>query len=275
MRKLSLLLLSVAAATFSFAQVLPKPSPTSELEQAVGATDIELEYSRPSVKDRKVFGELVPYEKLWRFGANSSTTIKTNHSLFFDGKELKAGTYSVFAIPNKDSWEIIFNTDKSASTDEYAEKNDALRVKAKAVENSFTESFTLNFDKLRDESASLVVLWEKLKVEIPFTVNTKENAAKNIADAIEKSDIGKVYNNAANYYYGTLKDYKKALEFVEKSMTMKETYGNTFLKARVIYELGKKDEAVKLANKALEIAKADKATGYVNFIEGTLTKWAK
>lgn len=120
MKKL-LLLLAVAGTTFyASAQTLPKPSPEAEVEQLIGATEIELNYSRPGVKNRKVFGELVPFDKLWRFGANAATTISTEHSLFFQGKELKAGTYSVFAVPNKTTWEIIFNTDTKATTDSYS-----------------------------------------------------------------------------------------------------------------------------------------------------------
>lgn len=267
--------LAVALVAFTTnAQELPRPSPTGTVTQKVGVTDVTLEYSRPGAKNRKVFGELVPFDKLWRFGANSCTKITTTTSLYFGESELKAGTYSVFAIPGKDSWEIIFNTDTDqGGTEDYTKDKDALRVKATPKENSFTETYTLSIDNITDESASIAVLWEKTRVDIPFKVKTDELAKKNIDASI--GGIDKIYNNAANYYYGSLKDYKKALEYVDKSVATKETYGNLFLKARVIYELGKKEEAVKLANKALGIAKAADAKGYVNFIEGTLTKWAK
>ena len=274
MKKIILALAVALVAFTTNAQELPRPSPLGTLTQKVGVTDVKLEYFRPSAKDRKVFGELVPFDKLWRFGANGCTKITTSTSLYFGDSELKAGTYSVFAIPGKDTWEIIFNTDTDqGGTEDYSKDKDALRVKAVSKENSPTETFTLSIDNITDGSASIVVLWEKTKVEIPFKVKTDELAKKNIEASI--GGIDQIYNNAANYYYGSLKDYKKALEYVEKSVAMKETYGNLFLKARVIYEQGKKDEAVKLANKALGIAKAADAKGYVNFIEGTLTKWAK
>lgn len=274
MKKIITTLSFVLAAFTSFAQDLPKPSPLGTVSQKIGVTDIKLEYSRPSVKDRIIFGDLVPFDKLWRFGANSCTKMTTTSSLYFNEGELKAGTYSLFAIPSKNSWEIIFNTDTDqGGTEDYSMEKDALRVKVVPKENSKTETFTLTVDNITDESATFTVLWANTRVDIPFKVKTDELAKKNIEESI--GGIDKIYNNAANYYYGSLKDYKKALEYVEKSIAMKETYGNLFLKARIIYELGQKDEAVKLANKALDIAKVAEAKGYMNFIETTLTKWAK
>lgn len=261
---------------FSNAQKLPKPSPGAELEQMVGATEIEIEYSRPGVKDRVIFGELVPYGEVWRFGANSATTFSNEHSLFFETGELKAGKYAVFAIPNKDSWEVIFNTDTKAGAEEYTQDKDALRIKVNVVENSFTETFTLGFDKLRDESASFVALWENVKVEVPFTLKTKEDALSNINKAVAKGkDLKSVYSNAANYYYGTLKDYKTALDYVEKSINEEKDFGNLFLKSRILFESGKKDEAIKLAKTAYELSLTTASIGYQNFISGTIARWSK
>lgn len=276
MKKLTLLLAVAGSAFYASAQTLPKPSPSTEVEQQVGATTIELEYSRPGVKERDIFGDLVPFNKLWRFGANSATTISTDHSLFFDGQELKEGTYSVFAIPGKRIWKIMFNTDKKASAESYSEANTVLTVEGKVYENSYTESLFIGFDDIKDESASIVVLWDETKVDIPFTVKTKENSMRNIELAIKKGEnLGSVYSNSANYYYGTLKDYKGALSYVDKSVALGQTYGNLFLKARIVYELGDKNEATNLANKAFTMAEKENAIGYLNFIKGTLEKWSK
>ena len=221
---------------------------------------------------RAVFGELVPYGKLWRFGANDATTISTDHSLFFESGELPAGTYSVLAIPNEGAWEIIFNKDENARTEEYSEAKDALRVKAKASDNSFTE--TLGFDNLRDESATLVILWEKTKVEVPFKVKTNENSIANIKKAIaEGDDLSSVYNNAANFYYSSLEDSKMALDYVNKSVKLGEDYRNLFLKARILFDLGEKDEAVKTGKKSLEYAQKNASKGYQNYISNTIEKW--
>lgn len=264
-----------STALYANAQTLPKPSPGSEVEQTVGATEIEIEYSRPGVKGRTIFGDLVPYDKVWRFGANAATQITTEHSLFFAGTELKAGSYSMFAIPGKDNWTIIFNSDLSASEATYTKDKDVLRVVTKPVENSFTESFTIGFNDLRDTSASIVVLWENTKVSIPFTVNTIANSIANIEAAEKKGEnLNDVYNNAANFYYGTVKDNDKALEYVNKSIALEENYRNLFLKARIISDT-KKDEAVILAKKAFELAKKTGSKGYQNFISGTIEKWTK
>jgi tetratricopeptide (TPR) repeat protein len=277
MKKLLSLLVIVGSTVYSNAQSLPKNSPESEVEQTVGATTIKIEYSRPGVKERTIYGGLVPFDKIWRFGANSATNITSEHSLFFNDKELKAGTYSVFAIPGKESWEIIFNTDTKATVNSYDNEKTVLKVKGKVSENSYTESLYIGFDNLRDESASIIALWEKTKVEIPFTVNTKENSENNIKNAIEKGeDLGSVYNSAASYYYSGAKDYKQALEYIEESIKLESNFRNHFMKARIIYELGDKKKAKELANKSLEMSKDGNASvGYQNYISETIEKWGK
>lgn len=276
MKKIVSLLVAVGSVVYSSAQVLPKNSPKAEVEQIVGATEIEIEYSRPGVKERTIFGELVPFDKVWRFGANDATTISSEHSLFFDGKELKAGTYSVFAIPSKEAWKIIFNTDTDATEESYDEAKNVLIVNGTVSENSYTESLIIGFDKLKNESASIIVLWEKTKVEIPFTVKTQENATSNIEKAIAKGEnLASVYNHAAYYYYSSLKDYKEALVYVKKSIKLGTTFRNLFMKARIDFELGNKEEAIKLAKESLEIAKEKGSEGYQNYIKGTIEKWEK
>jgi len=276
MKKLLLLLIGAGTALYSSAQTLPKPSPHSEVEQMVGATEIEIVYSRPGVKDRTIFGELVPFNQLWRFGANGATTITTEHTLFFENGELQPGTYSIFAIPEEDHWQIIFNTDATASTDQYTESKDVFRIDVEAVEHSFTENFTIGFDNIRDASASLVAFWENTKIEVPFTVDTKGNAIKNINAAIEKGEnLGTVFYNAANFYYSSLKDNDAALAYVNKSIAIEKNYRNLFLQARIMYDLGKKDEAIKIGNAAMDDATKNASKGYQGFISSTLAKWAK
>ncbi len=279
MRKLSMMLALVSIISLGVnAQTLPKPSPTGEVEQNIGVATVTLEYSRPGVKDRKIFGELLPYGELWRLGANACTKISTDEVLYFDNGQLAPGTYAMFAIPNSDgTWDIIFNSDtKQDGTTDYSKDKDVLRVKAKAVENSFTETLTLGFDKIRNESASLVILWEKLRVDVPFTLKTDEAAKRNIDNAVKKGEkLDKVYNSAANYYFSN-KDYSTALDYVEKSIKIKESYSGLFLKARILKAQGGKDsEAISLAEKALDIAKKENAKGYADFISGTLASWKK
>ncbi len=278
MKKIMLTLLIGLMVLSSQAQELPRPSPLGKVSQIVGVTEVSLEYYRPGAKDRVVFGELVPYGKIWRFGANACTKITTTDALKFGKNTLKPGTYSIFAFPGEDgNWEFAFNTDiEQGGTTDYTAEKDVFRVTAKAEKNSFTETFTLGFDNIRSGSADLVMEWENLKVAIPFTVNTNEIAEKNIKAAIAKGEnLGDVYNNAANYYYSSMDDAKQALELVEKSIKIEEGYRNLFLKARIIADMGEKAKAITYAEKALALAKAADNKGYTNFISGTIANWKK
>lgn len=274
-------ILSIAIAMItlsSFAQLLPKPSPLGKITQIVGVTEVSLEYSRPGAKDRVVFGELVPYGELWRFGANSCTKITTDEVLQFKEGQLKPGTYAVFAMPNEGGeWEFIFNSDtEQGGTGDYKEEKDVLRVAGKVSEHSYTETFTLEFDNIRNDAANIVMMWEKLKVEIPFKVSTNDIAKKNIEKAIAKGEnLESVYNNAASFYFGTLKDYATAGKYADMSIKLGKTYGNLFTKARILEKQGEKAKAIKLAQEALGLAKENASTGYVDFISNTITEWKK
>lgn len=134
----------------------------------------------------------------------------------------------------------------------------------------------IGFDNIKNESAEIIVLWEKTKVTIPFTLNTKENSIKNIEAAIsEGEDLESVYYNAANFYFGSEKDYKTALKYVDESLKQGKNYRNLFLKGRIKYELGNEKEAISLTNSALKLAEKNASVGYQNFIKGTLSKWSK
>lgn len=278
MKKMMLTLLVGLMVMSSYAQELPKPSPLSTVSQVVGVTEVSLEYSRPGVKDRVIFGDLVPYGKIWRLGANASTKFTTADVLTFGKNTLKPGTYSLFAFPGENgTWEIAFNTDiEDGSTQSYTSEKDVFRVQAKAVVNSFTETLSLGFDNVKSDGAEFVILWENLRIAVPFTVNTNDIAMKNIDAAIAKGEnLDEVYNNAANYYFSSLKDNKQALDLVEKSIAKKEGYRNLFLKARILGEMGEKAKAITLAGKALKLAEADGNKGYTNFISGTIDRWKK
>ncbi|MCB0510244.1 MAG: DUF2911 domain-containing protein [Bacteroidetes bacterium] len=275
MKNLLLIIATFLMAMSTSAQTLPKPSPLGTNSQVVGVTSVSFEYSRPGVKDREIFGGLLAYGELWRFGANSATKFTIDTDIKFEEGILAAGSYAMFAIPNKDMWTIIFNKDtKQSGTESYSQDLDALRVKVKAMENSFTETFTLGVDNVRNDGASLVMLWDKTKLEIPFTVETNKLAEYNIQEAEKKGEnLADVYGNAANFYYGTLKDYNKALAYADKSIKLGENYRNVFMKARILKELGNTKEATTLATKALDLATKEDAKGYMNFISGTLDSW--
>jgi tetratricopeptide (TPR) repeat protein len=278
MKKIILIIAIAIITTSSYAQLLPKPSPTGKTTQIVGVTEVTLEYSRPGAKERVVFGELVPYDELWRFGANSCTKITTDEILQFSEGDLKPGTYAVFAIPGESGvWEIIFNSDTDqGGTGNYSKDKDVLRVTAKANDNSYTETFTLDFGDITTEGAKIVILWEKLRVEIPFKVSTTELAKRNIDKAIALGEnLESVYNNAASFYFNTLKDFAGAMTYVDKSIKLEKTYGNLFTKARILEKQGEKAKAIKMAEESLAFAKENASTGYIDYIAGTIEDWKK
>lgn len=278
MKKTILSFTLALASICASAQLLPLPSPLGHVKQVVGATEVSVEYSRPSVKDRKIVGELLPFGQMWRLGANASTKFSTTSEITFGKKVLKPGTYALFALPNADgTWEIAFNTDtQQRGTDDYSASLDVFRVSATATEHSFTETLLIGFDQLEETGGSLIIAWENVRLEIPFKVNTPKIALQNIEEAIQKGEaLDEVYYNAANYHFSSLEDTETALTYVEQSIQLKESFRNLFLKARILEKLGKKKKAIPLAEKALELARAARSTGFANYISYTLENWKK
>lgn len=153
---------------------------------------------------------------------------------------------------------------------------DVIRLSVKTKLYSFTETLTLNIDQVKNESASLVILWDKVRVEIPFTINTNSIAIKNIEAAIEKGEsLGKVYSNAGDFYFSTLNDNRTSLYYTEKALEINRDFRSLFLKARIIMEQGKKKEAIVLAKEALVKAESEGVKGFAGFIASTIAKWEK
>lgn len=276
MKKLLFLLSAGMFAINATAQDLPMPSPMGRVHQTVGLTEVKIDYSRPSAKGRKVFGELVPFDQVWRFGANSCTKISTSTDLMINGKVVEMGTYSIFATPSeKGMWTIALNSDIDQSgTSSYDTQKDVVSIQVKPITATFTETFTLEFANITHHSASIVMRWENLSVDIPFSVNTKEIAERNIATAIEKGeDLEKVYAKAAGYYYRSLNDSNTAMEYVEKGLVVKETHGLLFLKAQILHDKGDKKGAKDAAEKAYKLALDADAKGYADYIKSTMDSW--
>ncbi len=268
-----LLSLSLLSAT---AQDLPKPSPLCTYSQVVGLTHVSLEYSRPSVKEREIFGSLVPFDQVWRLGANAPTMLTVDTEIIFEDQIVKPGKYSVFATPSKDHWKIEINTPiDSWSVDNYKTSKNVATIKVKPESNSHTESLSITVEDITANDGNIVIAWAKTKVVVPFKLNTDKTAVENIEAAIKKGEnLDQVYSKAGAYYREG-NDLKRALKFAEKSIDIKEGYANLFLKARILAETGNKKEAIKLAENALTLANKAKSTGYAKFIEGTLEGWKK
>lgn len=246
----------------SQAQELPMPSPSATLEQRVGLTDFTVEYSRPGVKDREVFGELVPFDQVWRTGANKVTTLEISTPIMINGEKVDAGKYSLLTIPGEDQWIIILNENNEMwGTGGYDQEQDVLRVEVPVKKSEFTETFTVTFNDIRNESANLILRWAETEVEVPVEVRVKEQALANIDKAIEEAtdeNRWRVYRNAANYYYNNDMEMDKALKYMEKSLQgNSDSWYSHWLKAEILAETGKYEAAVRSAKMAMEKGSAE------------------
>ena len=278
MKKLLFILATGLISSVGLAQKLPVPSPSAKLEQTVGLTELSIEYSRPGVKGRTIFGDLVPYDAVWRLGANACTKFTCSTDIIVLTEVLKAGTYAMFATPiNESIWKIHFNSDTEQwGAGNYDATKDVLTVMVKAKPNVFTETFTLAIKDITLNSATLSILWADTKVNIPLEINTEKIAQKNIDNAIKKGEnLDKVYYKAANYYFKVLKDQKKALSYIHKGLNIKKTYGLYFLRGQILNEQGHTKEAIESAQEALALAVAEKNKDWADYIEENIKEWKK
>ena len=260
------------------AQELPKPSPHAKVEQMVGLTTITIDYSRPAVKERTIWGDLVPYGEVWRVGANACTKVTTTHDLTFGKQVLKAGTYALFITPSADSeWSVVLNTDTEQwGAGNYDETKNVITVKTHPIENSYNESMLIEVNNITNSSAVIAVKWEKIRIEIPFTVNTNDIAQKNIQDAIKKGeDLDQVYYTAAAYHYNNLKDEKTALDYLTKSNGVKKNHRAYYLQAVIAHDKGDTKKAVELAEEAVKLAEAAESKGWADYLKGKVEEWKK
>ena len=257
------------------AQDLPMPSPAASVNQRVGLTDIEITYSRPGVKDRVIFGDLVPYNEMWRTGANKATAISFSTDVKIMDNDLKAGNYAIFTIPGENEWEVIFNNNTEQwGTGGHKDEEDVLKIIVKPESAEFRESMLFYFDDLRDASATMNLHWDKTRISIPITVDSKDEAVKNIESAISKAESQySVYNGAARYYLDNDMDAAKALEWAKKSVSMQKKYWNLTTLSRAQAANGLKKEAIKTAAEAKAMAAEANSKGYVKTNEENIAKW--
>ncbi|HAW50868.1 MAG TPA: hypothetical protein DCX54_00860 [Flavobacteriales bacterium] len=257
------------------AQELPMPSPSATVTQTVGLTKIEINYSRPGVKDRVIFGGLVPYDEMWRTGANKATSITFSDDVNIDGTELKAGTYALFTIPGEKEWEVIFNNNlEQWGTYSHKDEEDVLKIKIASEPAEFIESMHIYFDDLRDNSASINIHWEKTRISIPISVEVAQKAQANIEAAIKKAEqSNSTYRNAARYYLNNNLDAKQALTWAQKSVDMGKEYWNLTTLAEAKQANGLTKEAIKLAEEAKTLAVAAKSDFYIKENEKNIAAW--
>lgn len=269
-------LISLAAAALlvcsaATAQTLktPAPSSTQEFKQDFALGQITVNYSRPSAKGRTVYGDLVPYGKIWRTGANAATKITFTDKVKIEGKEVAAGTYAIYSVPNKDSWDVMIYNDLKlgGNVAEYKTENEVARVTVKPITTADkTETFTININNVRSDSANLELVWENTKVSVLITTEIDETIMKNIDNAMNVDS--RPYFAAARYYYENNKDMKKALEWVNKAVDQnQQAFWIVLLKARIELKLNDKKAAIASAEKTKKLASEAKNDDYVKMAD--------
>ncbi|NIM12301.1 MAG: DUF2911 domain-containing protein [Candidatus Aminicenantes bacterium] len=230
----------------------PRVSQGASISQTIGLTDVTITYHRPGVKGRVIWGGLVPYDKVWRTGANEATTIEFSHDVMVEGNKLTAGTYGLFTIPGKTEWTFIFSKQsKIWGAMGYKEEEDALRVKVKPADAPHCEWMKFGFADLKEDSAKVILHWEKLMVGFTVNVDTKGMILENIKKTMGRYWVSPYY--AADYAFkGEM--YDKAKEWIDMSVALKQSYWNMLLQAKVYKKLAKTKKEVKQAIKILEKA---------------------
>ncbi len=280
MNKLIALTLFFGWAFISFGQVqVPALSPEAELEQTIGLTEVEIEYSRPSVRDREIFGDLIPFDELWRTGANKNTTISFSSSVKIQDKDLKAGEYSVFTKPSQEAWMIYFytDTDNWGTPEKWDEDKVAASVKIEVGKtHSLVETFTMQFENVSTKDADLVLSWENTRLVLNLVFPTDELTQKSIDETMSKDAVTeRDYYGAASYYLSAKKNLKEALTFINKAVGIRgnEAYWYLRKKALIEYELGMKEEAIKTAQISLKSAEKAGNNGYVKMNKESIKQW--
>lgn len=260
----------------------PQPSPKTTVQQVVGLTDVTLDYSRPSAKGRTIFGDLVPFGKLWRTGANLNSMITFSDDVTIDGKALPKGKYALFTVPKADTWEIIFykTTDNWGTPEEFKEEDVALRANAKPIlTDRRVETFTLSIGNITNDAADLEIAWEKTFVALKFEVPSKKAAMASIAKVLAGPTAGD-YFSAAQYYYQANIDHNKALEFINKAIGMVKPgddapFWHLRLKSLIQAKLGDKKGAIETAKLSLAGAQKEKNDDYVKMNNDSIKEWSK
>jgi hypothetical protein len=257
----------------------PAPSPVGKISQEVGLTTIDVEYSRPSAKGRKVFGELVQYGEMWRTGANASTKISFGDDVKVGGTTLAKGKYALYTIPGQKEWTIIFYKNTSfwgVPGNDFNEADVAARFNV-PVETlkEMEESLTININNLRNASADIELMWEYAKVVIPVTLDTDTKVMADIKNQMEGPSAS-TYYQAARYYFEEKKDMNMALAWVQMALDKGgEKFWIVRLKAQILGELGRYKDAVATAERSSELAKADGNQDYPRMNEKSISEWKK
>jgi hypothetical protein len=247
----------------------PAPSSTQTIKQTFALSDITIEYSRPSVKGRTIFGDLVPFGKPWRTGANAATKITFAEDVKVEGKDVKAGTYALYSVPNKESWDVILYNDVTMGGNlaSYKAENEVLRIAVKpTVLAHKIETFTIDFADMSATSTTLELLWDKTRVPVKITAEIDAKVMKNIESTMAVD--ARPYFQAANYYYENDKDLNQALTWINKAIEQNpKAFYMVMLKAKIEHKLKDDTSATASAEKTIVLAKEANNDDYVKMAE--------
>jgi hypothetical protein len=277
MKRLLLFCFLITIAQIDAQVQTPQPSPSVTIKQVVGLTNFEVNYSSPSMRGREIFGDLVPYEKLWRTGANKNTTISFDDNVVIGGKEIEAGEYSIFTEPSEGAWIVYFykNTENWGVPSEWNE--DLIAAKAKVETTTIKpamESFTISFGHFTNDSAHLIISWENTSAHILIEVPTDKKVMKSIEMTMKDPQPADLYR-AAVYFLETDRDINKAKMWIDKAMSSREDEPYWMLRQQsLIYaKAGEKQTAIKLAEKSLKAAEEANNADYVKMNKASLKEW--
>ena len=256
----------------AYAQELKVPtlSPITEVTQEVGLTQVKLSYSRPSAKGRKIFGGLVPFNEVWRTGANASTKLTFSEDVKIEGNALKAGTYALYTIPGEKEWTVIIHTNtkhRSIAGNVYKPEEDAFRFKVTPRRSSnFVETFTIGFSDMTTSSMNILVAWENTEIRFRVDFDVDAQVDRQIAE-LAASPAGMSHQNlflAAEYYFHNNKDLTKADGWIVSAMEKSaKNFRYGLLRARILAKAGKRDEALKVIAEANAWATEAKNANYI------------
>ncbi|PSG88329.1 DUF2911 domain-containing protein [Aurantibacter aestuarii] len=279
MKKLFMLAFLACTSLALNAQIeTPQPSPFQKMEQKVGLTDVSVEYSRPSMRGRTIFGDLVPFNQLWRTGANNNTMVTFSTPVMIGGKELKAGSYAIFTKPGKDNWEVIFYSDTNnwGTPQKWDDSKVAATVNAEVYELPMDiETFTMSFDDLTNDSAMLGLMWEKAYVAVKIEVPTDKAVTAAITKAMSGPSADDYYA-AARYYLEADKDIKQANVWMDKAVEMtkdKPKFWWLRQQSLIKAKAGDKKGAITAAKASLEGAEKAGNADYVKMNKDSLKEW--
>lgn len=278
-KKLIMLILVVGISSTINAQIkTPQPSPASKLEQVVGLTDVTIEYSRPAMRGRTIFGDLVPFGTTWRTGANANTKITFSDNVTIDGQELKKGTYAIYTIPNETSWEVLFYSESNnwGTPKKWDDSKVVAKTTAKVEAMPMPiESFTITLDDLATDSAVIGFLWENVYVGVKVEVPTDKITSKSIETAMA-GPSGNDYFQAATYYHNEGKDLNQALAWMELA-TQGENPPFWYLRRMSLIQadLGDKKGAIATAKQSLAGAEKAGNADYAKMNKESIAEWSK